>query len=619
MAMTDFVVVGFPKCGTSALMRLLQKLPGLVVDRDGDSLEAPFYITPEAAQAYEAARAAHPADGRIHGHKYVSYIFSPSALERIARHNPTAVFVVCVRDPFKALVSWRNMHRQIAGRDSDPGHFIHQDGELRRFYAEASLAEYYRQFARPRLRYAELIRRLIATAAGHRVVVVEQAALASDPDLVLSVLAEEFGLSAGAAAATGVSPARRAHVGVGDLDKGEPLDPEMHAEVEGERWALGALLDELEAKLTARVVRPRSALERAAIRERVPRSVAVLGSSNGIHHEGYRAAVRAHPLVAEIKGLSMAASPAPYLNMALQDVQPGSHELYLFETMASDAAAIRAGAFSVPGMVDALEAAVERARALGGEVAALLLPTRRCDGPGEQALAAQRDLYERLAVPHLDASPLLRRLATTHGRPWDSLFRDAAQLHPPLARALVECFLADLFLPGRPGPVHASEAGRRYRFLSRPAGAEALKAPQQWVLACEPGETLEAVLLDRRASSAGLRVRGARSVQKDLRFQLEPGQPRLTMVTFKHPVAEAGGSLTLAVEADVDADAEPSYLADRTSVSAGVVALAGCLLAGPSRAAAPPPRQRLAAWQPGESQFQLLARALATPQPQATT
>lgn len=609
-AKTDFVVVGFPKCGTSALMRLLQRMPGLVVERDGDDLEAPFYMSDESADRHEASRAT--CGERLHGHKFVSYVYSTPALERIARRNPEAVFVVCVRDPEKALASWRAMHRQIAGRDGEgSAHFIHQDPVRRQFYAEASLQQYYEEFARPRLRYAALIRRLLACAPGHRVVVVEQSALASDPDRVLSILAAEFGLPAEAALASGVQPARRAHVGVGDRSGGE-ADSAMRQELARERALLDELLSELDRGGQARVARPRTSDERAAIRQQIPRSVAVLGTTNGMDPAGYLAALKSHPLVGELSNLSMAASPSSFLHYRLAGLSAGMHDLCLIETLSCDTSVLRAGAAAPQRMADALEAAVLKAREQGMAVAALLVPTRRRDASSDLAHREHTGLFDRLGVPYCDAQAIALELAQRCGREWDSLFRDAAHLQAPLARAMADGFVADWLtdrLPTRPvetGPAH------RYRWLALSAQNQAtLGAGQPIRLQCEPGEALEALVVNAKGTQTLLQIIGDQPTCKDLRFKTG-SERKLAAVSCLKPVREVQGSITLlAGRAPEGGSIEPSYLADRALPATGAIDLAGVILSSPGE---PPAGLRLGAvscaWQPGATQWKLLAAAV---------
>jgi len=174
--MVDFVIVGFPKCGTTALMRMLGKIDGVVIDLWNGALEeAPFYSSEEGIRQLKTMKS--QAAG-VRGHKYASYIYNESALRRIRDDNPNPLFIVCVRDPVRSLISWREMHRQIAIAASPPSHFVNKDSSVNAFYRTASLDEYYQVFARKRLKYAEYIQNMYAVLERPRMMIVAQEYLA---------------------------------------------------------------------------------------------------------------------------------------------------------------------------------------------------------------------------------------------------------------------------------------------------------------------------------------------------------------------------------------------------------------------------------------------------------
>lgn len=246
--MMDFVVTGFPKCGTSALMRLIETLDGVAIARVNRSLEVPLYHGGEAAARIAHLRQGLP--GRRNGHKFVAYIYNRGALERMVRDNPRMLFIVCVRDPRRSLVSWREMHRRIALDESQTGHFVTQSEESRRFFRDASADEYYRGWVNDRLQYASHIRRLLDTVSPARVMVIDQGVLARDPDRVLAAVAAELGLPC---------PARlqvaQAHVSYAEKAGDDPLGAELKAALGAENEALQALLDQLATDPRAVVLR----------------------------------------------------------------------------------------------------------------------------------------------------------------------------------------------------------------------------------------------------------------------------------------------------------------------------------------------------------------------------
>lgn len=244
----DFAVVGFPKCGTSVLMRMLETLDNVKIERLDEALEAPYFTSQENLQRlHEQRDSAGDSDATIVGHKFSSYAFHEYPLERLFWYRVR--MIICVRDPTRALVSWRNMHRVIAEKGTPAGHFVNKSEESRRFYTEASLEEYYHAFARERLHYAAFIRRIVEIADGTPVAIVAQSAMAVRMDEVVSTLAGFLGVHA---------PAERdqtqPHRGVGDTVSPAGLSEKSLAELARERDLLDALLIELRSTPNVTVV-----------------------------------------------------------------------------------------------------------------------------------------------------------------------------------------------------------------------------------------------------------------------------------------------------------------------------------------------------------------------------
>lgn len=236
-ALADFLIVGFPKCGTSALARAIATLQNVEIDRyAGGALEAPFFAGEPQLTELRALRGKSPRAAAV-GHKFSAYIYNKTAVKRIAATVPQATLVVCVRDPRKSLVSWREMHRRIAIQGSNKSHFVNQSEESRRFYTEASLEDYYRHYARERLNYATHIRRMREHAPLNPMILVSQEYMAARMEGVLQVLAKRLNVplpSPEPVAAT-------AHRGVGDAMEPEGLGEQSKAELAAEQEKLKAL------------------------------------------------------------------------------------------------------------------------------------------------------------------------------------------------------------------------------------------------------------------------------------------------------------------------------------------------------------------------------------------
>jgi hypothetical protein len=235
--LADFVIIGFPKCGTSALTRALGTLPKVQVDRFVDGqLEAPYFAAEQQLEALRTLRQKSPRAAAV-GHKFSAYVYNETALKRIASTVPRSLLVLCVRNPNKALVSWREMHRRIAALGTNKAHFVNHSDESRRFYTEASLEEYYRHYARDRLTYAAHIERVRELTPDQPLVLVSQEFMAARMQRVLQVLAKRLSLPPPKLVTA------RAHRGVADEMEPEGLSDESKAELAAEQMKLNALFE----------------------------------------------------------------------------------------------------------------------------------------------------------------------------------------------------------------------------------------------------------------------------------------------------------------------------------------------------------------------------------------
>jgi hypothetical protein len=174
----QLVIVGFPKCGTTALMRAFEADPEIQVVRTPSSgLEIQW------PSIRELAPSAGP--GRILAHKYAGYIYSHEALTYLRDCSPTPLIVLCIRDPRSALLSWHNMHRRIATSGKSPEHFAWKE---RDFYKDCSISAYYEHFAKKRLRYDDYLLKLLDVIPVERLWVLSQESLANNMDSIVDTL-----------------------------------------------------------------------------------------------------------------------------------------------------------------------------------------------------------------------------------------------------------------------------------------------------------------------------------------------------------------------------------------------------------------------------------------------
>lgn len=174
----EIVVLGFPKCGTSALIRYLE-----------DDLEVDLLRPPgnglEVAWPGIKELALKPKPGRIIAHKFTAYIYDQTALAYLAEVNPKSHMVVCIRDPRKSLVSWWNMHKRIAQSGSAKDHFAWKE---RDFYANCTIEDYYEKYAIGRLDYAKYLLDLTKLVSKDRIFVVSQESLAWNMDNIVQTI-----------------------------------------------------------------------------------------------------------------------------------------------------------------------------------------------------------------------------------------------------------------------------------------------------------------------------------------------------------------------------------------------------------------------------------------------
>ena len=177
--MREITIVGFPKCGTSALIRRFEEEEDVHVIRSaGGSVDAKF---PDRANL--------PLD-KIIVHKCPSYVLKREDLEQLKGEiAPDAQIVLCFRRLPRVLLSWHNMHRRIArtGAHLQPNHFVHRDPE---FWAHCSVDDYYHRSVH-RFRIDMFFDQMLRVFPAERVTVVAQERMARSVANVVKLLKGE--------------------------------------------------------------------------------------------------------------------------------------------------------------------------------------------------------------------------------------------------------------------------------------------------------------------------------------------------------------------------------------------------------------------------------------------
>src|ERR1017187_7380133 len=120
----DFVIVGAPKCGTTAAFATLQKHPQLFLP----DIKEPHYFAYDFP-GYRGVRTVEDYDRlfadaerkQLRGEASVSYLSSKEATAAILRRRPDAKFIALVRNPLDMFVSWHNQCLKALDEDEqDP-------------------------------------------------------------------------------------------------------------------------------------------------------------------------------------------------------------------------------------------------------------------------------------------------------------------------------------------------------------------------------------------------------------------------------------------------------------------------------------------------------------------
>jgi sulfotransferase family protein len=207
MALPDFLVIGAPKAGTTALHAALARHPGLYL---AAVKEPKFFLTdgpppdrggPGDAQTYrehiwrqadyEALFSAAP-PGTLRGESTPFYLYDLAAQQRIRKLIPGARLIVILRDPVeRAHSNWT--HLWSAGREP-VGDFLRACAEEdRRVAAGWSAFWHYRRLGR----YGEQLDHLFTLFPREQVLVFRYARLLDEPALVLDEICAFLGVDQG--------------------------------------------------------------------------------------------------------------------------------------------------------------------------------------------------------------------------------------------------------------------------------------------------------------------------------------------------------------------------------------------------------------------------------------
>src|SRR5690606_18761876 len=127
MPIPDFLIVGAPKCGTTALHRLLREHPALFLTRKeyhhfGRDLRPPTYAGDHWDRAAYEARFAGATARQPCRESSVWYLYSRTAAQEIRERNPETRILILLRNPVDVMYSLYNMFIWV--RDLTPNGVI---------------------------------------------------------------------------------------------------------------------------------------------------------------------------------------------------------------------------------------------------------------------------------------------------------------------------------------------------------------------------------------------------------------------------------------------------------------------------------------------------------------
>lgn len=116
----DFCIIGAPKCGTTSIAYYLSQHPGV----DFAQIKEPFYYNGSTPSVHGVTtetdfQALFKNDGRPKGEGSTWYLYSGEAVRNILSDNPAAKFIVCLRSPATAVISW-HAHMRLVGAELEP-------------------------------------------------------------------------------------------------------------------------------------------------------------------------------------------------------------------------------------------------------------------------------------------------------------------------------------------------------------------------------------------------------------------------------------------------------------------------------------------------------------------
>jgi hypothetical protein len=300
--------------------------------------------------------------------------------------------------------------------------------------------------------------------------------------------------------------------------------------------------------------------------------VLILGSSNGLVYGGYSAAIASHPMISEVRNISLGASPAVMAPYRLKDINLSNYDFLFIESTINDVGAISSNAYSVENLRSCLEWLVAEAGGNGVVPVAICIPAQsQCDGPDyPHALAAAHDCFGDLVF---DMNPPIKNLAQRLSIPVSGLMQDPAHLHPIVSKLLAQKFLDWLLVFNRADLLGRTKKSstHKYFYLGLSDGFESKmasglynqKIPLKTSITDDVGYTfhqggtfsvkvpekseIAALVINQSNTRAYIQIEGESAIVKGVRFDVAIAGPKIIVSPLRTTLKPSNGQIKITV------------------------------------------------------------------------
>lgn len=292
--------------------------------------------------------------------------------------------------------------------------------------------------------------------------------------------------------------------------------------------------------------------------------VLLIGTSNGVFVDGYASAFEAHPAISDFKNISLGGSTNVMLPYRLTGVNLADYDMVFIETGIHDAAAMKRGAYLESQMTAVFHWITAECKKAGALPVGIILPPQ------------YSDLFPRTAELTRQAFGGVCLDLSTVMHEFDGAWSDPSHVSKPLAIALITAFLDEVFkLDIKDLWKYVPDAAEySFSFVSlreNPAAQMGMirSAPvttrlvedvaycvmegQEFHVDLDSAAMLAALVVNRFDTRCVLEITGARSIMKDMRFQIadRPGVI-MNVAALSVPLeAQGNGRFTFRVQEPV--------------------------------------------------------------------